>query len=248
MPRRHATANKQPEEPRRHSTLHDDSSCAPLNTSSSSPALLTFSLFLTVLDDADVTPNVLVNPHDVYDDMRSASLILLLTLSLTAQASWFGGDSSSSSASAQASAWSSEQYAKMQQVFHGLKADAFDTWDESRLREFLLEQGVVEPKGTREQLRVLAKQHYTSFTNVASSYSSTATSLAGDASASAASLTSKAGKSATSLASKASNSASTAVYGDSAHQASKSISSTYAQATNDISRKLDDTKDYVYST
>lgn len=186
--------------------------------------------------------------HDVHDTMKSSALIVLLSVALSAQASWFGADSSSSSASAQASAWSAEQYAKAQRVFHGLKADAFDTWDESRLREFLLEQGVVEPKGTREQLSVLARQKYASFTSAASVYSASATSLASDASASATSLTSKASKSATSLASEASKSASTAVYGDSKYQASKSVSSTYAQATNDISRKLDDTKDYVYST
>lgn len=157
--------------------------------------------------------------------MRSTPLFLLLSLSLTAQASWFGS-SSSSSAAAQASAWSAEQYQKAQQVFQGLKADAFDSWDESRLREFLLEQGVVEPKGTREQLSLLAKQKYRAYSSAASSYSNSATSLA----------------------SQASQSASTAVYGDSSYQASKSISSAIAQATNDVSRKLEDSKDYVYST
>lgn len=188
------------------------------------------------------------NTHD--SNMRPSVILVALSLSLAANASWFGGDasSSSSSASAQASAWSAEQYAKAQQVFHGLKADAFDSWDESRLREFLLEQGVVEPKGPREQLALLAKQKYASFTSAASVYSASATSLASDASKSATSLASGASKSATSLASQASKSASTAVYGDSQYQASKSISSTYAQATNDISRKLDDSKDYIYST
>ena len=171
--------------------------------------------------------------------MRPTTLVAILVLSLSAQASWFGNDASSSSSSAvaQASGWTAEQYAKAQQVFAGLKADAFDAWDESQLREFLLEQGVVEPKGTREQLSLLAKQKYRSYTNAASAYSASASSLASDA-----------GASATSIASQASASASTAVYGDSKYQASKSISSTYAQATNDISRKLQDSQDYVYST
>lgn len=155
--------------------------------------------------------------------MRSLHLVLLLSLSLSAHASWFGGSSSASSLPAQASAWTADQYNKAQQAFQGLKADAFDSWDESRLREFLLEQGVVEPKGTREQLALLAKQKYHAYSSFAS-------------------------KSATSLVSQASRTASTAVYGDSMHQASKSISSTYAQATNDASRKLEDSKDYVYST
>ncbi|KIP01457.1 hypothetical protein PHLGIDRAFT_32539 [Phlebiopsis gigantea 11061_1 CR5-6] len=158
--------------------------------------------------------------------MKPSAILTALSLSLAAHASWFGGEPSASSAAAQASAWSAEQYAKAQQVFHGLAADAFDAWDESRLREFLLEQGVVEPRGTREQLALLAKHKYASFTSAASAYSAGAS------------------KSAMSLAS----AASTAAYGDSRYQASKSISSTYAQATNDISRKLDDTKDYVYST
>lgn len=160
--------------------------------------------------------------------MKPTSLVVLLTLSLAAQASWFGGDASSSSSSAvaQASGWTAEQFAKAQQVFEGLKADAFDAWDESQLREFLLEQGVVEPKGTREQLTLLAKQKYRSYTSAASAYSTSATSLASQASASA----------------------STAVYGDSRYQASKSISSTYAQATNDISKKMQDSQDYIYST
>ena len=168
--------------------------------------------------------------------MRPTPLFLLLSLSLSAQASWFGS-SSESSVSAQASAWSAEQYQKAQQVFQGLKADAFDSWDESRLREFLLEQGIVEPKGTREQLALLAKQKYRAYSSAASAYGDSASSLASDAS-----------NSVTSLAGKASQSASTAVYGDSKYQASKSISSVIAQATNDVSRKLEDSKDYIYST
>ena len=150
--------------------------------------------------------------------MRLSAVAVLLTFALSAHASWFGsGSSSSSSAVAQASAWSSEQYEKAQQVFQGLKADAFDAWDESRLREFLLEQGVVEPRGTREQLALLAKQKYRAFAG-----------------------------SEESLASQASTQA--AAYGESVDQASKSVSSTYAQATDDVSRKLEDGKDYVYST
>jgi hypothetical protein len=35
---------------------------------------------------------------------------------------------------------------------------AVDGWTESQLREYLLEQGVVSPKGTVEELRIAAKQ------------------------------------------------------------------------------------------
>jgi hypothetical protein len=72
----------------------------------------------------------------------------------------------------------------------------------------------------------MAKSRYTAYTNAASSLSASATSLASQASASA----------------------STAVYGDAKYQASKSISSIAAQATNPIVKALDDSKDYVYST
>ncbi|THH29965.1 hypothetical protein EUX98_g4221 [Antrodiella citrinella] len=156
--------------------------------------------------------------------MRPRTLFLLtLGLTATAKASWFGSDSSVTD---DASGWTQEQYARAQAVFSGLKSDAFDSWDESRLREFLLEQGVVQPSGTREQLALLAKQRYGQWSKAASEYSASATSLA----------------------SQASQSASTAVYGDSQYQASKSLSSVIAQATTEAARKLDDSKDYVYST
>ena len=114
-----------------------------------------------------------------------------------------------------ASNWSSEQYSKAQAALGGLRDDAFDTWDESRLRAWLLDAGVVEPKGTREQLALMAKHRYNAMARAASS---------------------------------ASAAASTAVYGDSLQQASKSATSIVAQATETAARKMDDTKDYVYST
>jgi hypothetical protein len=46
----------------------------------------------------------------------------------------------------------------LQKVRHGLTI----RWSESQLREYLLEQGVVSPKSTREQLLVLAKNQYVS--------------------------------------------------------------------------------------
>jgi hypothetical protein len=130
----------------------------------------------------------------------------------------------------QSKAWSQEQYDRAQQVFANVREDAFDTWDESRLREFLVEQGVVAPSGPREKLVLAAKQWYKNYNNAASSWSSSASAVA-----------------------------STAVYGDSKYQASKSVSSllstasvasstALAQSTETLARALDDTKDYVYST
>ncbi|KAI0790990.1 hypothetical protein C8Q75DRAFT_758816 [Abortiporus biennis] len=171
--------------------------------------------------------------------MKPTSFIVLCALGISTSASassWFGsGDSADKNPSP--SQWSADQYDNFQRVFSNIKSDAFDSWDESRLREFLLEQGVVEPSGTREQLVLLAKQRYDALSSVASSYSASVSSLASQASGSA-----------SSFASQASAGASTAVYGDTKSQASKSVVSYYAQATDDARRKLEDSKDYVYST
>lgn len=91
-----------------------------------------------------------------------------------------------------ASAWTYEQYNSAQQAFADIRDTTFDTWDESRLREWLLEQGVVEPKGTREQLTLMAKQRYRSYTDAASSYAAQATSAGYDASRSVASYAAQA--------------------------------------------------------
>lgn len=136
-----------------------------------------------------------------------------------------------------ASSWTLEQYERAQKVFANAKDDAFDSWDESRLREFLLEQGVVAPSGPREQLVLAAKNHYRAYTNAASSFASTASSAA--STAVYGDKTSQASKSATSFYGEA-----TSFYGD----ATNSASSAAAQATESLARALDDSKDYVYST
>ncbi|EJD43062.1 hypothetical protein AURDEDRAFT_152708 [Auricularia subglabra TFB-10046 SS5] len=116
-------------------------------------------------------------------------------------------------------AWSQEQYGQAQQVFQDVKQSTFDSWDESRLRQFLLEQGVVAPSSKKEELVLLANKQYKAFKHAASSYASTA-----------------------------SYAASTAYYGSPMSQASASASSVVAQATDAVVRSMDDTKDYVYST
>ncbi|KAL0574442.1 hypothetical protein V5O48_007505 [Marasmius crinis-equi] len=118
-----------------------------------------------------------------------------------------------------ASAWTYDQYNNAQKTFVDMRDTTFDTWDESRLREFLLEQGIVAPSGPREQLVLLAKSRYRAYTDAASSFTSSA-----------------------------SRAASTAVYGDAKYQATQSLSSIAAQATKEAQRTLDDSKDYVYST
>jgi hypothetical protein len=194
--------------------------------------------------------------------MRPSLFLVAATLTLTAQASWFGGSTSDQPVYASwnanelrawlevhnvpvperstqadlkalvqenwntASAWTYDQYASAQKSFSELRDSAFETWDESKLRSFLLEHGVVSPKGPREHLVLLAKQKYRAYNNAASSYSSMASATA-----------------------------STAIYGDTKYQMSKSFESVVsqataaaAQATKDPSRSFDHSKDYVYST
>lgn len=124
-----------------------------------------------------------------------------------------------------ASAWTYDQYLYAQNSFADLRDTGFETWDESKLRQFLLEHGVVSPKGPREYLALLAKQKYKAYTSAASSYSSMASATA-----------------------------SSAIYGSKESQASKSVSSlasratgAIAQATRDVGNKFDEMKDYVYS-
>jgi hypothetical protein len=125
-----------------------------------------------------------------------------------------------------ASAWSFDQYNSAQKSFTDLRDNVFDSWDESKLRQFLLEQGIVAPQGPREYLVVLAKQKYKAYTSAATSFSSMA-----------------------------SSSASSAVFGSKESQATESAESlasratdAITQATKDITDKFDETKDYAYST
>jgi hypothetical protein len=120
------------------------------------------------------------------------------------------------------------------------KDDTFAAWDESQLRQFLLDQGVVEPKGTREQLAVLARQKYNAYTSYASALSSTLSSKA--STAVYGDPTSQASKSVTSAASVVSASASSVYI-----EASSTVSSVVAQATEQIGRVADDAKGTVLS-
>ncbi|KAG1731375.1 hypothetical protein EDB19DRAFT_1896930 [Suillus lakei] len=117
--------------------------------------------------------------------------------------------------------WSYDKYTRAQHAFQDLKDNSFDTWDESKLRAFLLEHGVVAPSGPREQLVLLAKQKHRSYTDAASYYSSLASATATSAYSDAT---------------------------DTLYDASKSASSIAAQATQEVGRAFDDSKDYVYST
>lgn len=79
------------------------------------------------------------------------------------------------------SAWTQDQYAAAQKTFADIRDSTFEKWDESTLRQFLLEQGVIAPKGTKEELVLLAKEKYKAYTDAASSFSARAsTAVYGD--------------------------------------------------------------------
>ncbi|CAE6524875.1 unnamed protein product [Rhizoctonia solani] len=125
-----------------------------------------------------------------------------------------------------AQAWSEARINQASKSFADLKESAFDTWDESQLRSFLVEQGVVAPSGPKEKLALTAKQYYRSYASAVSSFSAAASATA-----------------------------STAVYGDHGYQASKSASSASRSASSvaasssaRAAKALEDSKDYVYSS
>lgn len=120
-----------------------------------------------------------------------------------------------------ASAWTEDQYKNAQKTFSNLQDTSFDTWDESRLREFLLRQGVVAPKGSKEQLALLAKSQYKGYEAAAKSFIDHASSTFGSA-------TAEASKTAEGYVSRA--------------------SAVISQVETDVSRSIDRSKDYVFST
>lgn len=121
--------------------------------------------------------------------MRTNIVILSLLAATPAilANSWFGSDEPSPPTT-----WSQDQYNKAQKSFQNVKDSTFDTWSDSRLREFLLEQGVVEPSGPRESLVLAAKGQYKAYTNAASSFASQATAMYDSATNSAESLAAQA--------------------------------------------------------
>ncbi|CAE6485653.1 unnamed protein product [Rhizoctonia solani] len=124
-----------------------------------------------------------------------------------------------------AQTWSEARINQASKALADVKESAFDTWDESQLRSFLVEQGVVAPSGPKEKLVLTAKQYYRSYASAVSSFSAAASATA-----------------------------STAVYGDYGYQASKSASSASRSASSvaasgsaRAAKALEDSKDYIYS-
>ena len=145
-----------------------------------------------------------INPPPTYSTSQLQALV---------KSHWASVQSTTDSGAA----WSQSQYNSAQKSFHNLKESSFDTWDESHLREFLLEQGIVAPSGPREQLVLLAKEKYRGYNAAGATLSTEVSKTAGSYMSSASSLGA---------------SASTAI----------------AQATKNVMRKMDDGKDYMYST
>ncbi|KAF9073044.1 hypothetical protein BDP27DRAFT_1216537 [Rhodocollybia butyracea] len=155
---------------------------------------------------------------------RKLALILLLasTPTYTYASSWFGSTSAPSAYPSSFSSWTSSQYESFQNSVASVRESTFDAWDDSRLRQWLLEQGVVAPKGPREEIVLQAKQRWRDWEKAKANYESSASSVISEASSTVSSATSA---------------------------ATSAVTSFVAQATADLPQHpLDDTKDYIWST
>ncbi|KAF5390864.1 hypothetical protein D9757_004490 [Collybiopsis confluens] len=163
---------------------------------------------------------------------RSFTLLLLLasTPTLTLASSWFGtADSAPSPYPSAFSSWTPSQYKSFENTFASMRDNTFDAWDESRLRQWLLEQGIVAPKGPREEIVLAAKRRWRDWEEAKSKFEASAGNL---------------GSSASSVASSVASQATSSVL-----SATSAVVSFAAQATSELPRHpLDDTKDYVWST
>ncbi len=74
--------------------------------------------------------------------MRLLTTLLVVTAASPALGSIWGSDP-------QPTPWTQEQLEKSQKYFSNVKEDSFNGWNESRLRQFLLDNGIIEPKGTK---------------------------------------------------------------------------------------------------
>jgi hypothetical protein len=134
-----------------------------------------------------------------------------------------------------------------------VNAQVVDTWDESQLREWLLEQGIISPASKPEQLRILAKNKVSRLSSAvfggpADTAKASGASAASEASKTAASAASEASKSAESVAAWGQKSAeSVASWGTKsvnslASEGASHASTAAVSAYNWASGKLDDTR------
>lgn len=201
------------------------SSCNATSTMQTKTILfITLAFTLSIIAESPWLPGVAAESQPVYATMSMTQLKQWLEdhdIPLPAHAkqnelrdlvaeNWFS-----------ASAWTYDQYHNAQHILSDIQNTAFETWDESSLREFLLRQGIVAPKGPREQLVLLAKSHH-------KGYESAAKSFADRIGASASSISAGTSKTAEGLAPRASIGV--------------------AQLETDVARALDRSKDYIYST
>lgn len=87
-----------------------------------------------------------------------------------------------------ASSWTQEQYYNAQSAFTDIRENAFETWDESTIRAWLLEQGVVSPSSPKEELVLLAKHRYNDYRKAASQFADDVKATGEDATSSASSI------------------------------------------------------------
>ncbi|KAJ3889983.1 hypothetical protein GG344DRAFT_50572 [Lentinula edodes] len=115
---------------------------------------------------------------------RRLALVLLLA-SIPTQShgsSWFASDSAPAAYPSSFSSWTPAQYESFQNSIASMRDSTFDAWDESRLREWLLEQGIVAPKGPREEIVLVAKRRWRDWQDAKANFDSSAASMGSSAS------------------------------------------------------------------
>ncbi|KAJ3847848.1 hypothetical protein EV368DRAFT_76511 [Lentinula lateritia] len=90
------------------------------------------------------------------------------------------------------SSWTPVQYESFQNSIASMRDSTFDAWDESRLREWLLEQGIVAPKGPREEIVLVAKRRWRDWQDAKANFDASASSMGSSASSVASSAMSQA--------------------------------------------------------
>ncbi|KAJ4473059.1 hypothetical protein J3R30DRAFT_759691 [Lentinula aciculospora] len=168
-----------------------------------------------------------INPH------KLALVLLLASIpTQTYSSSWFASDSAPSPYPSAFSSWSADQYESFQNSIASLRDSSFKDWDDSQLRKWLLDQGIVAPNGPREEIVQAAKRRFREWQDAKIKFDASASNL---------------GSSASSVVSSAMSQASSTV-ATTASSASSAVVSYAAQATAELPQHpLDDTKDYVWS-
>ncbi|KAJ3911993.1 hypothetical protein F5877DRAFT_85302 [Lentinula edodes] len=114
---------------------------------------------------------------------KSSQIFLLASITTQSyRSSWFASDSAPAAYPSSFSSWTPAQYESFQNSIASMRDSTFDAWDESRLREWLLEEGIVAPKGPREEIVLVAKRRWRDWQDAKAIFDASASSMGSSAS------------------------------------------------------------------